>query len=57
MTTRKHKNTLNVTKKSYNAVRPNQKQLKIYCREHANTFNQFEKDWVTAFGDQLSFES
>ena len=54
MTTRKHKNTLNVTKKSYNAVRPNQKQLKIYCREHANTFNQFEKDYEEKFKDNLT---
>ena len=54
MTTRKNKNTLNVTKKCYNAVRPNQKQLKVYCREHANTFNQFEKDYEEKFKDNLT---
>lgn len=30
-----------VTKK----CRPSQKELQVYCREHANTFNQFEKDY------------
>ena len=50
MTTRKNKNTLNVTKK----CRPNQKQLKLYCREHANTFNQFEKDYEEKFKNNLT---
>jgi putative endopeptidase len=50
MTTRKNKNTLNVTKK----CRPNQKQLKVYCREHANTFNQFEKDYEEKFKNNLT---
>ena len=54
MTTRKNKTNLNVTKKCYNTVRPNQKQLKVYCREHANTFYQFEKDYEEKFKDNLT---
>ena len=58
MTTKKNNNkvkkTLNITKKRYNSVRPTQKQLKIYCREHANTFNQFEKVYEEKFKDNLN---
>jgi hypothetical protein len=45
MNTRKHKNKFNVTKKS----RPNQRELKLYCQEHANSFNQFEKEYEKNF--------
>jgi putative endopeptidase len=40
MTTKRHKliNTKSKTKK----YRPSQKELQVYCREAANTFNQFE---------------
>lgn len=50
MSTRKNKTNLNVTKK----CRPNQKQLKVYCREYANTFNQFEKDYEEKLKDNLT---
>ena len=50
MSTRKNKTNLNVTKK----CRPNQKQLKVYCREYANTFNQFEKDYEEKFKNNLT---
>jgi putative endopeptidase len=41
MKTKKYKKTNNLTKK----CRPTQKDLKIYCRQHANTFNQFEEEY------------
>lgn len=41
MTTRKQKKTLNITKK----CKLSTKELKLHCQEHANTFNQFEKEF------------
>ena len=41
MTTRKHKISKNKTKK----CRPSQKELQVYCKEHANTFNQFQPEY------------
>jgi predicted metalloendopeptidase len=49
MNTRKHKNKINVTKK----CKPNQRELKLYCQEHANSFNQFEKDYEENFKESL----
>jgi putative endopeptidase len=45
MKTKKYKKTNNFTKK----CRPSQKDLTIYCRKHANTFNQFEEQYETDF--------
>jgi len=41
MNTKRHKQTNAKTKKS----RPTQRQLQVYCREPANTFNQFENSF------------
>jgi predicted metalloendopeptidase len=41
MSTKRVKRVTNSTRK----CRPTQKQLKEYCREHANTFNQFEQEF------------
>lgn len=30
--------------------RPSQKELSVYCRNHANTFNQFEPSYTKTFG-------
>jgi predicted metalloendopeptidase len=45
MRTKKNRTTNNNTKK----CRPSQKDLKIYCKEHANTFNQFEEEYEKNF--------
>ena len=49
MKTKKNKTTHNITKK----CRPRQNELKILCREHANTFNQFEEDYEKGFKTTL----
>ena len=36
--------------------RPSQKELKVYCREHANTFNQFEEEYEKDFKSSLKQE-
>jgi putative endopeptidase len=41
MKTKKNKITNNYTKK----CRPSQKDLKVYCRDHANTYNRFEEEY------------
>ena len=41
MNTKKNKTTNNSTKKN----RRTSKQLEIYCKQHANTFNSFEKEY------------
>jgi putative endopeptidase len=33
--------------------RPSQKQLKLLCQKHANTFNQFEKEYEKSFQNNL----
>ena len=55
MKTKKYKKTNNLTKK----CRPTQKDLKIYCRQHANTFNQFEEEVVelNTPGNVIMFKS
>ena len=53
MKTKKHINKLNVTKKCM----PKQKDLKVYCRKHANTFNQFEKEYEKTFTKGLEEEN
>jgi putative endopeptidase len=50
MKTKKNKIGSQRTKK----CRPNQKELKVYCREHANTFNQFEKTYEKTFKTNLA---
>ena len=45
MKSKKKKIIRNFTKK----CRPSQKDLTIYCRQHANTFNQFEEQYETDF--------
>ena len=50
MNTRKRKTKTNNTKK----CRPGVKELKVYCREHANTFNQFEKKYEESFKHDLT---
>ena len=45
MRTKKNRSTNNQTKK----CRPSQKELKVYCQEHANTFNQFEEEYEKNF--------
>lgn len=52
MATKKQKNKRNVTKK----CRPLQRELSIYCREHANTFNRFEEEYEKKFKDSLKNE-
>lgn len=49
MKTKKNISKKNVTKK----CRPSQKELKVYCRDHANTFNQFEQDYENNFKESL----
>ena len=49
MNTRKNKKKSNVTKK----CKPSQKELKLYCQEHANVFNQFEKEYEEKFKETL----
>jgi putative endopeptidase len=53
MKTKKHINKLNVTKK----CKPKQKDLQVYCRQHANTFNQFEKEYEKTFTKGLEEEN
>jgi putative endopeptidase len=45
MRTKKNRTTNNQTKK----CRPSQKELKLYCKEHANTFNRFEEEYEKKF--------
>ena len=52
MSTKKQRTKKNVTKK----CRPLQNELRIYCREHANTFNQFEKEYEKNFKYDLKHE-
>ena len=49
MKTKKNISKKNVTKK----CRPSQKELNIYCRDHANTFNQFEQEYENNFKESL----
>jgi len=37
--------------------RPSQKALQVYCREHANTFNQFEEQYEKDFEGTLKAEN
>ena len=52
MPTIKHKQKIKKTRK----CRPSQTQLKVYCREHANTFNKFEEEYEKTFRDSLKKE-
>ena len=45
MKTKKNRTTINNTRK----CRPSQKELKLYCKEHANTFNRFEEEYEKDF--------
>jgi len=49
MKTKNNKKYKNKTKK----CKPSQKQLKVYCQKHANTFNQFEKKYELTNQDNL----
>lgn len=49
MKTKKNRVVKNYTKK----CRPSQKELNIYCRQHANTFNRFEEDYERNFKHNL----
>lgn len=49
MRTKRKRLTNNVTKK----CRPTQTELKHYCKEHANTFNQFEEEYEKKFETNL----
>jgi len=49
MKTKKNKMYHNQTRK----CRPSQKELKVYCREHANTFSRFEEQYELSFKDNL----
>ena len=53
MTTRRLRSINNHTKK----CRPSQKQLKVFCQEHANTFNQFEEEYEKTFTKSLKEEN
>lgn len=53
MTTKKKKEIKNVTKK----CRPSQTDLKVYCREYANTFNRFEENYEKKFKESLNKEN
>jgi predicted metalloendopeptidase len=52
MPTKKQKVTQNKTKK----CKLSKNQLKLYCQEHANSFNQFEKDYEEHFKESLKKE-
>jgi putative endopeptidase len=52
MPTKKNKSTKNKTKK----CKLSEKQLKLYCQEHANAFNQFEKEYEEHFKASLKKE-
>jgi predicted metalloendopeptidase len=43
----------NVNRKVTKKCRPSQKELQVFCREHANTFNQFEKDYEKSITGNL----
>ena len=49
MKTKKHKQMSNRTQK----CRPSQKALKVICKTHANTFNQFEEEYEKEFNVSL----
>ena len=49
MKTKKHKQMSNRTQK----YRPSQKALKVICKTHANTFNQFEEEYEKEFNVSL----
>jgi putative endopeptidase len=49
MKTKKHKQSLIRTQK----CRPSQKALKVICKTHANTFNQFEEEYEKDFNVSL----
>ncbi len=49
MRTKKSRITNNTTKK----CRPSQNELKVYCKEHANTFNRFEEEYEKQFNMSL----
>jgi putative endopeptidase len=46
MITKKRKTSKTISTKK---CRPSQKELKVYCQQHANTFNQFEKEYEKEF--------
>uniref|UniRef100_A0A6C0KM10 Peptidase M13 C-terminal domain-containing protein n=1 Tax=viral metagenome TaxID=1070528 RepID=A0A6C0KM10_9ZZZZ len=47
------KKCLKRNKKNHNL---NKKQIQLYCQQHANTFNQFEKDYEKQFENSLKTE-
>lgn len=49
MKTKKNRSVNNTTKK----YRPRQNELRILCRQHANTFNQFEEKYEKSFKEGL----
>lgn len=49
MKTKKQRLYKNITQK----CRPSQKQLQVYCKEHANTFNQFEEEFEKKFNGNI----
>ena len=53
MKTKKNLNRRHQTKK----CRPKYNELKKYCREHANTYNQFEEEYEQNFKDSLKKEN
>ena len=53
MSTKKKISKKNITKK----CRLTQPQLKLYCQEYANSFNQFEKVYEEKFKDKLNDKS
>jgi putative endopeptidase len=53
MPTKKQRVIQNKTKK----CRPSQKELKVFCQEHANVFNQFEAEYEKHFKDSLKNEN
>ena len=50
MKTKRKRDRQNTTKKQY---KMNKQQLKLFCKEHANTFNQFEEEYEQQFKDNL----
>lgn len=53
MTTKKHRKYKKQTRKLVKKCRPSQKELTVYCREHANTFSRFEEKYELTFKDNL----
>ena len=53
--TRRRKGSTNMTKTK--KCRPNQQQLQVYCKEAANTFNQFEHEFEKTFKTDLKREN